>query len=147
MSGRPAPGSRAPGAHRRTAKWTEPRSADPFAGDDVPDEIVITLTRHGRFYQGGFRVRQYREVKVTRRSTETGDWETDEQYSWAPAPAQAYGLTVECRRRPVLPQLMKAVSRALWSRAEGLEQVPTQLPGQLSFDLPDLGELPARHPR
>jgi hypothetical protein len=147
MTARPAPGSREPGAHRRSATWREPRSADPFAGDDVPDEIVIHLVRDGRFYRGGITTRQYREAKVTRASADGRTWTTNREYSWAPPPPQAHGLSVECRRRPVLPQLMKAVSRALWARAEGMEMAPVQLPGQLAFDLPDLGELPARHPR
>jgi hypothetical protein len=144
---RPAPGSRDPGAHRRRATWREPRSNDPFAGADVPDQVTIVLTREGRFYHGSITTRQYREAVVTRVSDGGQAWTTERTYSWAPPPPQALGLTVECRKRPVVPQLLRAISRALWARAEGLDQVPVQLPGQLAFDLPDLGELPARHPR
>jgi hypothetical protein len=113
----------------------------------VPDAVTIHLVREGRFYRGNIVTRQYTEAIITRVSTDGGTWSTERSYSWAPPPPQALGLTVECRRRPVLPQLLRSISRALWSRAEGLDQVPVQLPGQMSFDLPELGELPARHPR
>lgn len=135
------------GARSRRVAWREPRLADPFAGPDVPDELLITLRRTGRYYTGRVLVRLASEARFTRTTAGDGTESTQAEWIFPPEPAAIHSLSIEMRRRPTLPLLLRAISRNLWARAEGLDQVPTDMPGQLAFDLPDLPEPLPRRPR